>query len=196
VEIIKINKNKISFKEISLIADFLKRGKTIVYPTDTIYGLGCLATDKKAINKIYAIKKREKKKPFLVLLGDWKMAADYFMVSPEQKKYLKKIWPGKVSVVLRHKNFFPKELSAGLPTLAARLPNNDFLVKIIKAVGVPLVSTSLNLSLRPHLDNVSDLDDYFNIKKPDLIIDSGLLKSKPSKLIDLTDMDNIKILRK
>jgi L-threonylcarbamoyladenylate synthase len=193
---IKININNFKKQEIGLIADFLKKGKVIVCPTDTIYGLDCLATDKKAINKIYRIKKREKKKPLLVLVSDWKMFGKYFFVNAKQKKYLRQVWPGKVSAILSHKGLFPANLSVGFSGTAVRLPKSNFLVKMIKAAGVPLVSTSLNLSQQPHLDNVDNLEKYFKAVKPDLIINSGILKGRPSRLVDLTDADDIKILRK
>ena len=194
--VLKINLKNVKKQEIAEIAAFFKKGKVIVYPTDTIYGLGCLATDKKAIEKIYKIKKRDGKKPFLVLVSDWKMLKEYFSLSKEQNKYLHKIWPGPVSVILPHKGLFPSVLSLGLEALAVRLPKSDFLVKMIKVAGTPIVSTSLNLSAKPHLDDVDGLENYFSVHKPDLIIDSGRQKGQPSKLIDLRDMKNIKILRK
>ena len=92
MKILKIRQNIFFVKKIDLIADFFRRGKVIVYPTDTIYGLGCLATNKKAINKIYKIKKREKKKPLLILVDSLAMAKRYCYVSKEQEKYLRRVW--------------------------------------------------------------------------------------------------------
>ncbi|HTX86537.1 MAG TPA: L-threonylcarbamoyladenylate synthase [Candidatus Nanoarchaeia archaeon] len=192
----KIKINKFSAQEIGLIVDFLKKGKVIVYPTDTIYGLGCLATDKKAINKIYRIKKREKKKPLLVLISDFKMLRKYFKVDKKQLAYLRKIWPGKVSVILNKKSNLPGYVSGRLSSVAVRLPKSGFLTKMIKELGAPVVSTSLNLSGQPHLERVSGLKKYFKKNRPDLVIDAGTIKGRPSKLIDLRDVDKIKILRK
>ena len=192
----KIKINKFSAQEIGLIVDFLKKGKVIVYPTDTIYGLGCLATDKKAINKIYRIKKREKKKPLLVLISDFKMLRKYFKVDKKQLAYLRKIWPGKVSVILNKKSNLPGYVSGRLSSVAVRLPKSGFLTKMIKELGAPVVSTSLNKSGRKPLASVSRLEKYFRAAKPDLVIDAGTIKGRPSKLIDLRDVDKIKILRK
>jgi len=196
VQYFKIKINKFSAQEIGLIVDFLKKGKVIVYPTDTIYGLGCLATDKKAINKIYRIKKREKKKPLLVLISDFKMLRKYFKVDKKQLAYLRKIWPGKVSVILNKKSNLPGYVSGRLSSVAVRLPKSGFLTKMIKELGAPVVSTSLNLSGQPHLERVSGLKKYFKKNRPDLVIDAGTIKGRPSKLIDLRDVDKIKILRK
>jgi len=93
----------------------------------------------------------------------------------------------------------PKEVSGGRDTLAVRLPNllkNDFLVKMIRGMKVPIVSTSLNISGEKNLESVSNLDNYFKRTKPDLVIDAGMLKTKPSRLVDLTDVTDIEVLRK
>lgn len=174
----------------------MKAGKVIVYPTDTIYGLGCLARDRRAVDRIRRLKKRDSDKPFLVLVSDFKMLAKYFQVDKKQRAYLKKIWPGKVSVILEKKGALSGYVSGGLASVAVRLPKSGFLTKMINELGSPIVSTSLNLSGKPHLVSVSNLASYFGRIKPDLIIDAGELKGKPSKLIDLRNLNDIKILRK
>lgn len=192
----QINLNNFSKQEIGLIAGFLQTGKTIVYPTDTIYGLGCLATNKKAIAKIYRIKKREKKKPMLILIADFKMLRKYFQVDKKQLRYLQKVWPGKISVILNKKTALPDDISAGLTSAAVRLPKSRFLTKMIKDAGAPIVSTSLNLSGEPPIDRVGDLAGYFKTSRPDLVLDAGRLRGRPSRLIDLRDPEKIIILRK
>lgn len=161
MEKIKINLKKISRKEIDFIVEYLKKGKVIIYPTDTIYGLGCLADNAKAIKKIYKIKKRGAKKPLLVLVDSLKMADKYCKIDKEQEKFLKSAWPGPVTVILEHKNKLPKVLTSVKKTLAVRLPKNDFLIKIIKRIKVPLVSTSVNISREKNLVRVDDVDKYF-----------------------------------
>ncbi|MDD5290842.1 MAG: L-threonylcarbamoyladenylate synthase [Patescibacteria group bacterium] len=198
METIKINLKKITKNEIDLIIGYLKRGKIIVYPTDTIYGLGCLATNRKAINRIFKIKGRERRKPLLILVNGFKMLKKYCFVSKEQEKYLAKIWKSArpASVILRKKGNLPAELTAGGETIAVRLPKVKFLIKILNEANKPIVSTSLNLSGQKSLDSVSRLDNYFKKRKPDLIIDAGVMKAKPSRLIDVRDLKNIVILRR
>lgn len=193
---IKINYSKVQKQEIGLIAGFLKMGKVLVYPTDTIYGLGCRADDKQAIRKIFRIKKRDKKKPLLVLISDYKMLRKFFFVDKNQEAYLRKVWPGKISVILNKKIELPGELTAGLPSLAVRLPKSRFLTKMIKEVGGPIVSTSLNISGEEPVEKVDSLQTYFQGAKPDIIVDAGLRRGRPSKLIDLRDAKNIIVLRK
>lgn len=193
---IKINIKSINREKINLVVNFLKKGKIIVYPTDTIYGLGCIATNKKSINKIYKIKKRKKNKPLLILVSSFAMLKKYCFVSKAQYNYLNKFWPGSISVVLKSRGILPDELTGGINSVAVRLPKNDFLIKMIRGVNKPIVSTSLNLSGNKYINNLNSLDKYFKNYKPDLVIDSGKIKkNKPSKIIDLRNMSKIKTLR-
>lgn len=193
---IKININKFYQEEIYLIVDYLKRGQVIVYPTDTIYGLGCSAADKDAINRIYMIKQSPPGKALLLLVSSFAMLKKYCIVSYAQEQYLKKVWPGPVSAVLESKRVLPQELSKNQDSLAVRLPKNKFLITIIKKIGCPIVSTSLNISGRKPVNSPDKLNNYFIANEPDLIIDAGPLSGqKPSQVIDIRDINNIKILR-
>ncbi len=101
-----------------------------------------------------------------------------------------------VTVILKRRPILPEELTGGLNSLAIRLPKNEFLIKIIEQAGFPLVSTSLNKKGEKALEQVDKLEGYFKYL-PDLVIDAGpARRTKPSKLIDIRDVNNIKILRK
>jgi L-threonylcarbamoyladenylate synthase len=129
-------------------------------------------------------------------MSDFKMLQKYCFFNQEQEKYLRDVWPGPVTVILKRKPILPAELTGGQNSLAVRLPDNDFLIKIISGAGFPIVSTSLNKKGEKPLTNVENLEKYFKYL-PDLVIDAGECKrTKPSKLIDLRDMKNIKVLRK
>lgn len=195
---IKINPKKILSAELALIVKSLKQGKVIVYPTDTIYGLGCLATNSKAIKKIKLIKKREQNKPFLVLVSSLYMAKKYCHISKKQEIILRQVWTAArpTSVVLKHRNLLSGELVPENAGLAVRLPKSDFLRKIVRQAGAPIVSTSFNISGEPVWNQVDFLADK-KLKKenPELIIDGGPLNNRASRLIDLRD-EQIKIIRK
>lgn len=193
---IKINLNKTTKSKIDLIIEYFKQGKVVAFPTDTIYGLGCLATDKEAIKKIYKIKKRSRQKPLLILASSFRMVRKYCFLSRAQEKFLKNKCSGSVSVILRSRNLLPKELTGGKDSIAVRLPKNIFLIKIIRRIGAPIVSTSLNISGSKNIVELGNLENYFRAHKPDLIVDAGALRGKPSKLVDIRDINNIKILRK
>lgn len=193
---INSNSNKISLDQADFIVDCLKSGKTIAYPTDTVYGLGCDARNIAAIKKINKIKGRTESKPLLILIRDLKMLKKYCFVNFEQIEYLKTIWPGPVTVVLKHRRNLPQELTGGLDSIAVRLPENDFLIQIIGRAGFPIVSTSLNKKGGKPLEDAENLEKYFKIK-PDLAVNAGKCgKTRLSRLVDLRDMENIIILRK
>ena len=193
---IKINLNNITAEEVDLIADYLKRGMVIAYPTDTVYGLGCDARNSVAIKRINKIKGAKRNKPLLILISDFKMLKKYCFISPPQTDYLKKIWPGPVTVILKRRPNLPKELTGGLNSLAVRLPENDFLIKIINDAGFPIVSTSLNKKGDKPLRNPQNLEKHFKYL-PDLAVDAGECeKTKPSRLVDIRDVKNIKVIRK
>jgi len=194
---IKINLNKITKDDVSLIVEYLKQGKVIAYPTDTVYGLGCDCRNVEAIKRIKKIKGEKGIKPLLVLISDFQMLKKYCFVNTLQMEYLKKYWPGPVTVVLNLKKNLPRELTAGTSSLAVRLPKSEFLFKIITGVGQPIVSTSLNISGQKSLNNLNNLDNYFKKVRPDLVVDAGTVKkTQPSKLVDLRNITDIRILRK
>jgi L-threonylcarbamoyladenylate synthase len=194
---IVINLDKISDDEINLISSELKKGKVIAYPTDTIYGLGCDATNQKSINKIYKIKKRPKNKPLIILINGFPMLKKYFIIDSDKLCLLKQIWPGPFTAILNARNNLPDNLKSIDKSIGVRFPKNNFLIQLINKINRPLVSTSLNLSNRPNLKNLNQIDEYFPKGcLPDILIDAGKLKSsKPSTIIDVRDMLNIKILR-
>lgn len=199
---IEINPKRVRPAVLDLIAGSLQIGQVLVLPTDTIYGLSCLANQSKPIKQIYCLKKRDAKKPLIVLVSDLKMAKKYVAVSKVQAKFLRKVWAkdhSPVTVILKDLNKLPSELTRGSDGLAVRLPKSKFLIKIIKKVDCPLVSTSLNLSGEKNISDFSKLKKYFPRKnnRPDLVIDAGRAKQrKPSRLIDLRNENNPIIIRK
>jgi L-threonylcarbamoyladenylate synthase len=193
---IQINLKKLNSADLKLIVDYLNKGKVIAYPTDTIYGLGCLANNRGAIKKIRRIKQQKNDQPFLILVDSLAMVKKYCVVGRWQSEFLKSVWPGPVTLVLRSRGILPKELSGGQDSLAVRLPKSDFIAKIIKKVKTPLVSTSLNKTGDKNLVAICGLEEYFGNISPDLAINAGKLQQKASKLVDLRDIESIKILRK
>lgn len=184
----------------------LKKGKVVVCPTDTVYGLIADATDKKAVEKIFKIKKRPKSKPIPVFVKDLETAKKIAEIDHSQEKFLKKAWPGKITVVLKLKikNYFKiknlkfKIYGINRNTIALRIPKNKLVLRLLKKINRPLVGTSANVSDQPPSGNLKAVLRQFEGQKlqPDLIIDAGnLKKSKPSKVVDLTGK-KLKILRK
>ena len=182
----------------------IKKGKVIICPTDTVYGFLSDAKNKKAVDKIFKIKKRSKQKPLPIFVKNFEMAKSIAIIDKNQESFLKKVWPGAVTVVLktslrqgygmaREKQNI-KLYGISKKTIALRIPKYKFLNNLLKKINKPLVQTSVNISGKPPLKNIKEIIEKFS-KLDILIIDAGnLKKSKPSKIIDLTNK-NKKILR-
>ncbi|MFA5023828.1 MAG: L-threonylcarbamoyladenylate synthase [Patescibacteria group bacterium] len=199
---LKVQLNNLKPAMISFIAGSLKKGQVLIMPTDTIYGLSALADDKKALRRIYNLKKRDFKKPLIVLMSDLDMVKKYAVVSSEQAKKLQEVWGENkrpTTVILKNKGKLPKELVSPSGGLALRLPKSIFLIKILKALKRPLVSTSVNLRGESPLGDPREIVKYFPKKslQPELIITTGKCRrTRPSRLIDLRDAARPLILRK
>jgi len=187
---------------INLVAGSLKIGQVIVIPTDTLYGFSCLADNAPAIRRIKQLKKSDPKKPLLVLVNNLAMLKKYVFVSPRQAALLKKYWASgarPTTVILKHRGRLPQELTGDSDGLAVRLPKSKFLTKILEAVKVPIVSTSLNLGGQASISDLKLLMHHFPKKKyrPDLVVDTGKCRRiKPSRLIDLRPAGGPLVIRK
>jgi len=186
MEVIKI-KNFADKEAINKAVEYLKEGKVIAYPTETVYGLGCDATDSKAVDKIYKIKGKSEKKALLFLVSNIKMASEYVILCKNAKKIAKKYWPGALSLILpltdKGKKIF-KRKDGGV-----RISSNEIATEIVKKFKKPIISTSANPTGLPSALTAKEVSKYFKDEKykPDLILDGGRLKkSKGSTIVNLT----------
>jgi L-threonylcarbamoyladenylate synthase len=176
------------------LAREIKEGAVGVIPTDTIYGIVGSALDPKAVLRIYRLRKRDGRKPLIVLISSTK-DLKLFGAKPDKKVsgVLKKIWPGKVSVLfpVPGGRFF--HVHRGRKRIAFRLPADEVLRNFLKASG-PLVAPSANLNGRPPAENVREARRYFG-DNVDFYVDKGTLKSRPSTLIGFEN-GRLEVLRK
>jgi len=179
--------SKPSLRAAASAAALLKKGGVIICPTDTVYGFLADASNKKAVDKIYSIKKRPKSKPLSLFVANVKMAGEIAQIDARQAKMLKKFWPGKVTAILKRK---PGVILYGLKkdSVAIRIPSHSFLLKLLNKVNIPLVQTSVNISTEEPLNSIEPISDTFAKNRlVGLIIDGGSIKNaKPSKIVDLT----------
>lgn len=164
------------------IINILKNDGVGVLPTDTLYGLVGSAFSKKAINRIYKIKNRDKKKKLIVLISSIKDLERFNIeksIILNNIKILKKVWPGKVSVVIND--------------IAFRLPNNKRLISILKKTG-PLVAPSANPEGMEPAHNIEIAKQYFG-DSIDFYLGGGTLKGSPSSLIRINKNGEIDVLR-
>lgn len=163
----------------------LKKGGTIVYPTETSYGLGCDSLNKKAISKIFKIKKRPKSKNLTYIISSLDMAKKYGILTKDDIKLVKSFMPGPLTLVVKTNNKYQKIIGK---EFAFRISSSSIARNLAKKLGRPIVSTSANLSGHPDIYNIKKIEI-----KPDFIIDSGkLIKRKPSTIMDLFDGINIR----
>ena len=189
--------SKIAVSEVlNIAAKALSKGKVIVCPTDTIYGFIADAQNPKAIAKLFRIKLRHKEKPLGIFVKDLAMAKKIARIRPLQEKFLKTVWPGKVTAVLHTSKRFPKGVGVK-ETIGIRIPKHNFLNLLLKRFNHALAQTSVNISNTPPLQRVVGMVRVFGGRKwkPDLILDAGKLpSSRPSKVVDMTG-EKTKILR-
>ena len=176
----------------------IKRGGMVIFPTDTIYGLFCDVANKKAVDKLFKIKKRSYKKPIPVFVKDIGLAKKIARIDKKQERFLKKVWPGKVTVILEAKEKFPRGVLGSDNKIGIRIPNYKPVLSLLKKLNTSLSSTSANISEIPGSGKIEEVIKQFSRRKnkPDLIVDAGNLKpSKSSTVVDLTD-NRLIILRK
>lgn len=179
MKVLKLSPEK--FEEtIKEVVSVFRNGGVVVVPTDTIYGLAADALNPEAVKRIFEIKQRPEEKTLPIFVESIEEAEQLTEINARQRKFLEKVWPGKVTAVLKAKDG---------STIALRIPKHDFVSELLKEFGGPLTGTSANLSGKPgHIKITELIAEFENAHpNPDIIIDTGdLLDLKPSTVIDLT----------
>lgn len=186
----------------------LKSGGIILYPTDTLYGLGADALSDKSLGKIYELKGRDKRKPIHAIVADMKMVEKYAEVPDMARMLAKEFLPGPLTLILKKKDRVKTGFAKGISKIGFRIPNNPFCLALAKKFGKPITTTSANKSgrktertVKTILEQLRDKKAYSSllkktgIAKIDLVIDAGELpKRQPSTVVDLTGREPV-ILR-
>lgn len=191
--VFRINSSNPQKRLIDKAVDLLKDGGVIAYPTDTIYGFGCDMYNKKAIQRIYQIKKRDLQKPFSFICSDLKNISLYAQVTNQAYKIMKRCLPGPYTFILLGTKLVPKIMVTKRKTVGIRVPNNNICLSLVKTLGNPIISTSVGLSGGEVFSDPSLIEETFGAKI-DLTIDGGILASQPSTIISLID-DEVEVIR-
>jgi L-threonylcarbamoyladenylate synthase len=188
---IKLNLN--NQDEINKVAEYaakiLKKGGVVVYPTETLYGLGANAFNENAIAKVQNIKKQERSKPVSVVVKDIKMARRIACVDSKAERILNRIWPGPITIVLRKKDIIPYILTGGGETVAVRISDNKFISALFTKIDFPVTATSANISGENNLLEPEEIIEKLGSGEanPDIFINTGKIKNSiASTIIDLT----------
>lgn len=194
MKIIKIRENTIS-SAVKKAAAALMSGELVVYPTDTAYGLGVNALDDKAVSKIYELKERDYSKPTHVVVRDWEMIEELTQTNRMTRMLYDRFLPGPLTIILPKSSKIPDVLTAGLPTVGIRVPDNLITQSLSKLLPFPYTTPSANRSGERTPYSVDDLKNVLNINKVDIILDAGKLPpTPPSTLVDLSG-GKVKIIR-
>jgi len=188
-----INTQNPQMRLIKKAVDILRAGGVIIYPTDTVYGLGCDLSNKKGIEKIYEIKKRNKKQPLSFICSDLKHISQYAKVTDYAYKTMRRFLPGSYTFILEASRLVPKIILPKRPTTGIRVPDNNICLALVRELGQPIISTSVKTAEGEDMGNPYIIEEYWG-KLVDLIIDGGNIIPEPSSVISLVD-DNIEVLR-
>lgn len=167
-------------------ADVIKQGGIIIYPTDTVYGLGCDIFNKEALERLFQIKNDAITKMFSFVCADLKDIAKYAKVSDYAYRTMKHLLPGAYTFVLPAAKDVPKKLWSKRKTVGIRVPNNEVSLAIARAVGNPIISTSVTNRKGEVLSDVDEIKAIFN-PLVDLMLSVGNLSNQPSSVIDLSN---------
>jgi tRNA threonylcarbamoyl adenosine modification protein (Sua5/YciO/YrdC/YwlC family) len=164
----------------------VKRGGVFVYPTDTVYGVGCDARDARAVKKIRLIKKRGAAKPFSVIAPSKAWIRENCFLNAEAARALKRLLPGPYTLVLGLKkaSCIARATNAGARTLGVRIPKH-WIAGVVEKAGVPVVTTSVTESGAPPARTLAEIRNTCE-NKIDLIVFEGALRNKPSRVIDFS----------
>lgn len=193
---IYLKEEQIDETKIEEIANAIKEGKLIIFPTDTVYGIGTNAYNEEACKKIYEIKGRPSCKPLIILISDTSMIEDLVEnISPKEQKIIEKFWPGPLTIKFKkRKGILPDIISAGDEYVRIRLIKNGLIYKIIEKAEVPVVAPSANISGHPTGIKINNIIKELG-GKVDYILDCGDYKSdEPSTIIQVED-EKIVVIR-
>lgn len=186
-----LDENEPDIKIMEYAADVIKRGGTVVFPTETVYGLGANALDEKAAASIFEAKGRPQDNPLIVHVSDSNIEPYVKYVPESAKKLMEVFWPGPLTIIMKKSGLIPDVITAGMDSVAIRMPSNKIASKLISLSKVPIAAPSANISGRPSPTDVSHVIEDLN-GKVDVILGGGRTDvGLESTVIDMTGRPTI-----
>ena len=184
-------------ENLDVAAKALQQGEIVSFPTETVYGLGAIATSQEAVLKVFKAKGRPSDNPLIVHISDIHQMTSTVEEVPEIALTLAKaFWPGPLTMILKAKpGIYAPALSAGLPTVSFRMPNHPLTLELITKVGIPLVGPSANLSTKPSPTKVQHVFEDMNGRIRGIVDGGSSTVGVESTVIDLTNEEGPVILR-
>lgn len=166
-------RNEIDYTKIKEPAEIIKKGGIVIFPTETVYGIGVNGLDEKAVKKLYDIKQRPLNKPISLLVSDMNMVNEIAQdITELEYKLMEKFFPGPFTIVLKKKNNVSDIVTAGQDTVGIRMPSGEIARKLIEYAKVPIATPSANISGKPSGTNLDEIMEDFD-GKVDYFIDGG-----------------------
>lgn len=160
-------------------------GGIVVYPTETVYGIGANALDESSIARVYAIKRRPLDKPISIAVSSFDMLCEVVHVRPEDLDIMRRLLPGPVTFLVRKRSIVPEILTAGSPLVGVRYPDHEIALRLIEMTG-PITSTSANITGARSPSDPREIDPEI-LSRVDMLIDGGRCRyAIPSTLVDLS----------
>jgi len=172
-------------RHIQRAAALLEGGGIVAYPTDTYYAIGCDVFQKKAMERLAALKRRDNRKPFAFLCADLGEVAKYGIVSNENYRLMRRLLPGPYTIVLEATRLTPRTALARQRQVGVRVPDAPVAIALVRALGRPLATTSAALPGEEPLIDANDIQQHIGYGL-DLILDGGVTLNQPSTVLDLT----------
>ena len=175
----------------------LREGGVLLYPTDTIWGIGCDATDVKAVEKVFSLKRRSDSKSLIILACDMDMVAKYVKEIPEMAVTVESLSDKPLTIIYPEGINLASNVTAEDGSIAVRIPKSDFCVELVRAFGKPIVSTSANVSGTPAPKKFADISDEVKAAV-DLTVDPSFEKGatcKASSIIKLGLHNEVQVIR-
>jgi tRNA threonylcarbamoyl adenosine modification protein (Sua5/YciO/YrdC/YwlC family) len=184
--LININPINPQLRLIRKVVDVLREGGIVAYPTDTVYGVGCDILNKKAIEKVYLIKQRQKFQPFSFICSGLTNISHYAKVSNYAYKTMKRLLPGPYTFILEGSRQVPKMMLTKRKTAGIRVPDHAICLALVTELGNPVISTSATRPDGTIMNDPSIIHDFYG-SRIDVVIDGGPVPGQPSSVISLID---------
>ena len=187
--------NKLDYEELKIPAKIIKEGGIVIFPTETVYGIGTNGLDKEAIKRLYEVKQRPLNKPISLLVSNIEMVNQVAKnISKLEYKIMQNFFPGPLTIILEKKDIVPDILTANTNTVGIRMPSGEIARKLIEYAGIPIATPSANISGKPSGTNIKDIQKDFE-GKVDYFIDNGESKlGIPSTIVRVIN-NEVHILR-
>jgi len=192
-ELRKIYTENPQVRLIQKAAQILADGGIVVYPTDTIYGMGIDLFNKRAVEKVLRIKKASNHKLLTFICSDLKSISEWAVVSNEAYRIMRRVLPGPYTFILRASRQVPKITMHKRKTVGIRIPESKIILDLVEALGRPLLSTSVPLGQDGYYTDPQEIADNFS-NEIDLILDAGIMFNQPSTIVDFSS-DEPEIIR-